>query len=248
MKKILCFILAILLTFNCIVCNYTVYAEDFSGTSTDYTKPSGTELKDLPESAPTATETFLKNVYFRPLTDFMESIGMGWDSWGNAWNDDVSKFVVDNVTKDSNVTTDGNYYYFNANFINQINKKVQDNVYRLNGYYLIEPTCSITPRDVASYYSGITGESFSDKYLSSSGYGYLILEDSPFALYHNSTHVYSVYYDSLFYKQFSYFYLDSDGYVSCSKGDSTGPRIIVSSCTFKDDSNPSPSGNYNSQY
>ena len=123
MKKILCFTLAFLLSFNAITCN--VLAEDFSGSSTDYNIPSKDTLKELPIDAPQATESFLKNVYFQPMTEYFNALGI--DIWGDnkVWNEDTSKFIVDNVAKDNNVTTDGNYYYINANFIKNINEKVQ---------------------------------------------------------------------------------------------------------------------------
>lgn len=138
MKKILCFTLAFLLSFNAITCN--VLAEDFSGSSTDYNIPSKDTLKELPIDAPQATESFLKNVYFQPMTEYFNALGI--DIWGDnkVWNEDTSKFIVDNVAKDNNVTTDGNYYYINANFIKNINEKVQENIHALDGYYLIEPS------------------------------------------------------------------------------------------------------------
>lgn len=136
MKKILCFTLAFLLSFNAITCN--VLAEDFSGSSTDYNTPSKDTLKELPADAPSSTETFLKHVYFQPMTEFFNSIGI--DIWGDnkVWNEDTSKFILENAAKDNNVTTDGNYYYINANFIKNINEKVQENIHALDGYWLIE--------------------------------------------------------------------------------------------------------------
>lgn len=136
MKKILCFTLAFLLSFNAITCN--VLAEDFSGSSTDYNTPSKDTLKELPADAPSSTETFLKHVYFQPMTEFFNSVGI--DIWGDnkVWNEDTSKFILENAAKDNNVTTDGNYYYINANFIKNINQKVQENIHALDGYWLIE--------------------------------------------------------------------------------------------------------------
>lgn len=136
MKKILCFTLAFLLSFNAITCN--VLAEDFSGSSTDYNIPSKDTLKELPIDAPQATEKFLKNVYFQPMTEFFNTLGI--DIWGDnkVWSEDTSKFIVENAVKDNNVTTDGNYYYINANFIKNINEKVQENIHALDGYWLIE--------------------------------------------------------------------------------------------------------------
>lgn len=141
MKKILCFILAFLLSFNAITCN--VFAEGFSGSSTDYNIPSKDILKELPADAPKSTETFLKHVYFQPMTEFFNSLGI--DIWGDnkVWSEDTSKFILDNATKDNNVTTDGNYYYINANFIKNINEKVQENIHALDGYWIFEPAHSL---------------------------------------------------------------------------------------------------------
>ena len=141
--------LALLLSFNSITCY--VYAEDFSGSSTDYNIPSKDTLKELPVDAPQATENFLKNVYFQPMTEFFN--GLGIDIWGDnkVWNEDTSKFILENASKDNNVTTDGNYYYISANFINNINQKVQDNIHALDGYYLFEPNASLTYDNFVSY-------------------------------------------------------------------------------------------------
>ena len=226
MKKILCFILTILLTFNCIVCNYTVYAEDFSGSSTDYTKPSGTELTDLPESAPTVIENFTKFILFGL---YPEQI---LPSVSDVWNDTISDYVKDNATKDSNVTTDGNYYYFNANFINQINKKVQDNVYRLNGYYLVEPTCSKDPHELAKYYSKINGIKYKDYYLNSKeeniaqglgqseGTNYYRLRGTPFALYYDEKHYLGAY-DVNQFRYGNYYWISKRGTINTSTDSST---------------------------
>lgn len=149
MKKILCFTLAFLLSFNAITCN--VLAEDFSGSSTDYNIPSKDTLKELPIDAPQATEKFLKNVYFQPMTEFFNTLGI--DIWGDnkVWSEDTSKFIVENAAKDNNVTTDGNYYYINANFIKNINQKVQENLHALDGYYLLEPVASLNVNSIAEY-------------------------------------------------------------------------------------------------
>ena len=160
MKKILCFTLAFLLSFNAITCN--VFAEEFSGSSTDYNIPSKDTLKELPADAPQATENFLKNVYFQPLTEYFNTLGI--DIWGDnkVWSEDTSKFIVENATKDNNVTTDGNYYYINANFIKNINQKVQENIHALDGYYLLEPVAPLNVNSIAEYVKknyGITYDS-----------------------------------------------------------------------------------------
>lgn len=130
MKKILCFTLAFLLSFNAITCN--VYAENFSGSSTDYENPVDAKpITDSPEyqkvqkNINTIMKVFLSA--YRP------------DHASELWNDEISNFVESESIKDNNVTTDGNYYYINANFIKNINQKVQENLHALDGYYLLEP-------------------------------------------------------------------------------------------------------------
>lgn len=164
MKKILCFTLAFLLSFNAITCN--VLAEDFSGSSTDYNIPSKDTLKELPIDAPQATEKFLKNVYFQPMTEFFNTLGI--DIWGDnkVWSEDTSKFIVENATKDNNVTTDGNYYYINANFIKNINQKVQENIHTLDGYYLIETSGSLTYDNFLNVFASVKGTSLSSSDIS----------------------------------------------------------------------------------
>lgn len=52
-------------------------------------------------------------------------------------DDDTKTYINDNIM--DNTRTDGDNYYFNQNFIHNINQKVQNRVHALNGYYLYEP-------------------------------------------------------------------------------------------------------------
>lgn len=126
--------LALLLSFNSITCY--VYAEDFSGSSTDYGTPSNAKpITDSPEY-----EKVQKNID-TVMKAFFTAIRPEYAS--RLWSDEISNFVQSDSVKDNNVTTDGNYYYINANFINNINQKVQDNIHALDGYYYIEPVGSL---------------------------------------------------------------------------------------------------------
>ena len=131
MKKILCFTLAFLLSFNAITCN--VFAESFSGSSTDYEYPSNAKpITDSPEYKETQKNinTVMKAFFSAVLPEHASEL----------WSDEISSLVESESIKDNNVTTDGNYYYINANFIKNINEKVQENIHALDGYYLIEPS------------------------------------------------------------------------------------------------------------
>ena len=134
--------LALLLSFNSITCY--VYAEDFSGSSTDYGTPSNAKpITDSPEY-----EKVQKNID-TVMKAFFTAIRPEYAS--QLWSDEISNFVQSDSVKDDNVTTDGNYYYISANFINNINQKVQDNVHALDGYYLIEPTGRNTIENISVY-------------------------------------------------------------------------------------------------
>lgn len=51
-------------------------------------------------------------------------------------DDDTKTYINDNIM--DNTRTDGDNYYFNQNFIQNINQKVQNRVHALNGYYLFD--------------------------------------------------------------------------------------------------------------
>ncbi|MFR8222185.1 MAG: hypothetical protein ACLU9T_14725 [Blautia faecis] len=51
-------------------------------------------------------------------------------------DDDTKTYINDNIM--DNTRTDGDNYYFNQNFVQNINQKVQSRVHALNGYYLID--------------------------------------------------------------------------------------------------------------
>lgn len=122
--------LALLLSFNSVICY--VHAEDFSGSSTDYGTPSNAKpITDSPEyeKVQKNIDTVMKAFFTAIRPEYASAL----------WSNEISNFVQSDSAKDNNVTTDGNYYYINANFINNINQKVQDNVHRLDGYYLAEP-------------------------------------------------------------------------------------------------------------
>lgn len=126
--------LALLLSFNSVTCY--VYAEDFSGSSTDYGTPSNAKpITESPEyeKVQKNIDTVMKAFFTAIRPEYASAL----------WGDDISNYVQSESVKDNNVTTDGNYYYINANFINNINQKVQDNIHALDGYYLIEPKYSL---------------------------------------------------------------------------------------------------------
>lgn len=65
-------------------------------------------------------------------------------------DNDTKTYINDNIM--DNTRTDGDNYYFNQNFIQNINQKVQNNVHALNGYYLIDSLGAISKNNIISCY------------------------------------------------------------------------------------------------
>lgn len=70
-------------------------------------------------------------------------------------DDDTKTYINDNIM--DNTRTDGDNYYFNQNFIQNINQKVQNRVHALNGYYLVDSSGEITEDAIRSYYYKLNG-------------------------------------------------------------------------------------------
>ena len=146
--------LALLLSFNSVTCY--VYAEDFSGSSTDYGTPSNAKpITESPEyeKVQKNIDTVMKAFFTAIRPEYASAL----------WGDDISNYVQSESVKDNNVTTDGNYYYISANFINNINQKVQDNIHVLDGYYYIEPVGSLD--SFTSYVESISSYRYSESSL-----------------------------------------------------------------------------------
>lgn len=159
MKKILCFMLALLLSFNSVICY--VHAEDFSGSSTDYGTPSNAKpITESPEyeKVQKNIDTVMKAFFTAIRPEYASAL----------WSNEISNFVQSDSAKDNNVTTDGNYYYISANFINNINQKVQDNIHVLDGYYYIEPVGSLD--SFTSYVESISSYRYSESSLKNLDY------------------------------------------------------------------------------
>lgn len=157
MKKILCFTLALMLCLSSVCTAYASSTDsDHGGTggslgdnhggtggSIDWDKlqPCDDELINkaketlnymiFPDKAGVAAE----------LLSFLGSSDL---------DDDTKKYMDDNL-KD-NVKTDGNYYYFNQNFVQNINQKVQNRVHALNGYYLIDSVGTVDEKTFRALY------------------------------------------------------------------------------------------------
>ena len=72
-------------------------------------------------------------------------------------DDDTKTYINDNIM--DNTRTDGDNYYFNQNFIQNINQKVQNRVHALYGYYLIDSLGAVNYNNVNSIYKKYHGSS-----------------------------------------------------------------------------------------
>lgn len=144
MKKVLCFMLILLLVFDTTF-SYTVYAIGF--------QPSQEEVEKFKQDA-LATGMWYEgdDGYLYPkdtaadkLRKFVEHgitvpklAGEGAIKIAEV----LSSFFGNADNYQKNVKTDGQYVYFDNDITNNINIALQDKVHALDGYYLIEPTAS----------------------------------------------------------------------------------------------------------
>ena len=151
MKKILCFILAFLL---CLSSVCTAYA---SGTDSDHGGTGGALGGNHGGTGGSIDWETLEPVDHSDFDKVIGTLGflMHPDSAvANAGltlanllglddlDDDTKTYINDNIM--DNTRTDGDNYYFNQNFVQNINQKVQNRVHALNGYYLIDSMGSLT--------------------------------------------------------------------------------------------------------
>lgn len=83
-------------------------------------------------------------------------------------DDDTKTYINDNIM--DNTRTDGDNYYFNQNFIQNINQKVQNRVHALNGYFYIESSGEITENLIINWYKHIYGNTTKYDNLTASNY------------------------------------------------------------------------------
>lgn len=166
MKKILCFLLTLLLVFNT-TSSYMVYAIGF--------QPSQEEVEKFKQDL-LATGRWYEgdDGYLYPkdtaadkLRKFIEHgitvpklAGEGAIKIAEV----LSSFFGNADNYQKNVKTDGQYVYFDNDFTNNINIALQDKVHALDGYYLIEPSYDGTLVDyyeARPYYNLHKGDNFS---------------------------------------------------------------------------------------
>lgn len=100
-------------------------------------------------------------------------------------DDDTKTYINDNIM--DNTRTDGDNYYFNQNFVQNINQKVQNRVHALNGYYLVESSGDLSFNTFNNYYIKKYGSPSGLKSLNNDEYNMLInwCNTYPFVLGYN---------------------------------------------------------------
>lgn len=147
MKKVLCFMLILLLVFDTTF-SYTIYAIGF--------QPSQEEVEKFKQDA-LATGMWYEgdDGYLYPkdtaadkLRKFVEHgitvpklVGQGTIELAEV----LSSFFGNADNYQKNVKTDGQYVYFDNDFTNNINIALQDKVHAMDGFWLVEPTSQYSP-------------------------------------------------------------------------------------------------------
>ena len=126
-------------------------------------------------------------------------------------DDDTKTYINDNIM--DNTRTDGDNYYFNQNFVQNINQKVQNRVHALNGYYLYEPYGTSSYNSINSF-DKYAGSRRGFDYYEGSEYNHLInfINGHSTLFYVNRDSIYSGIANSNMKDSF-YYYLDSSGYI-----------------------------------
>lgn len=142
LKKVLCFALtALLLSFYTLSC--CVYASGVYPTPTPvggmpwWDDKDWETLKQIDATEPASLE----------FTKILATIMTGSEVANKELGQGVANVLgtlLHDLANNGNIRKDDNNYYINAEGINQINQAVQDKVHALDGYYLIEPTCSFS--------------------------------------------------------------------------------------------------------
>lgn len=125
--------MAVSLTFsNCFVA-YADLTVDGDGNfvTTTPTPPIPTDYDPVPKGLRFLDELLLRG-YKPGITGAADVIQDTWDKY----------FGNDEEKAKEAIKINGDFMYFNGDFINQLNTALQDKVHALDGYYLIEPTAS----------------------------------------------------------------------------------------------------------
>ena len=157
LKKIFCIMLSVLFLFNSI---FPVYADDSGGIGGSFVTPTplpGLEPGHTPADDLSRISDML-SVFWKPFT-----FGPSYDDAqsGGDISDDTKTYISNNIS--DNVILDGDYYNINANFINNVNQKVQADVHALDGYYYFESSGANTYNNINKLYKRLITSSQSKR-------------------------------------------------------------------------------------
>ena len=145
MKKILCFILSALLLLNTTV----VYADDLHGGSSgdlDVTPTPTVPVVPQPAIPLQSVDELLFRLVFPEVTGFADSLQTWWDQWfADRWKTDADK------QKDYSVSNDGTTVHLHKQFVDEFNDALQNELYALDGYFMIVPPQSKDSFDVSAF-------------------------------------------------------------------------------------------------
>lgn len=161
MKKVLCFLLAVSLTFSNYFVAYADLTVDGDGNfvTTTPTPPIPTDYDPVPKGLRFLDELLMR-AYKPGITGAADVIQDTWDKY----------FGKDEEKAKEAIKINGDFMYFNGDFINQLNVSLQDKVHALDGYYLIEPTTnkslygSLSDSVLAKFDNRTLAKSFSSAY------------------------------------------------------------------------------------
>lgn len=137
LKKILSCFLIMLLLFNALF-SYVVYADEHGGSSGDLdVTPSIT----IPPSPPDPAEFLIRMI----LPDGGEAIDYVSDWLEKRWKTD------DDRQKDYSVSSDGSTVHFHKQFVDEFNDALQNELYALDGYFMIVPPQSKDSFDASAF-------------------------------------------------------------------------------------------------
>ena len=149
MKKFLCFMLSALL-----FCNATVVcADDLHGGSSGSIDVTPTPIV-LPDNSAGMISELLVRLIRPDVAGAVDTFQTWWDKWiGERWKTNVD------MLKDVSLSSDGSTVHLHKQFVDDVNQAVQDKVHALDGYYLIEPTTSLSwYESMSSNFSGSYGD------------------------------------------------------------------------------------------
>lgn len=227
LKKILCFSLSIILCFSSVSAVYASSDSDHGGTGGSIGDGStGSSDGDHGGTGGTVGWDELERPDHSELNKILSALGFMMfpeNKVGSAGqtllgliglddlDDDTKNYINDNV--EENTRTDGNYYYFNQNFIKNVNEKVQSRVHALDGYYLYNSLGANTFDNFNKYYA-LYHDGKTLSYSSDSEYQNImriVNKDFTFV----SSDGYFYYFSDKCYDGTYYFYLSEQGWLYC---------------------------------